>query len=113
MIVPTRSRPRNLAALRAAWAATATGAAELLVVVDHDDPELPGYLEVDSSALVMTERLRLGGTLNRVALERAGQYRAIGFMGDDHLPRTTGWDQALVDALEELGSGMVYADDLF
>jgi hypothetical protein len=33
-------------------------------------------------------------------------------MGDDHRPRTKGWDQAYLDALRELGTGIVYGDDL-
>jgi hypothetical protein len=37
---------------------------------------------------------------------------AIGFMGDDHRPRTKGWDAAYLDALHSLGTGIVYGDDL-
>ena len=37
---------------------------------------------------------------------------AIGFMGDDHRPRTVGWDTAYLEALRELGSGIVYGNDL-
>jgi hypothetical protein len=37
---------------------------------------------------------------------------AIGFMGDDHCPRTYGWDKAYVDALREMGTGIVYGNDL-
>jgi hypothetical protein len=33
-------------------------------------------------------------------------------MGDDHFPRTHGWDQAYLDALRELGTGIVYGNDL-
>lgn len=49
--------------------------------------------------------------LNRVA--NAGfKAFAHAFMGDDHLPRTVGWDEAYLDALHELGTGIVYGDDL-
>ena len=37
---------------------------------------------------------------------------AIGFMGDDHRPRTKGWDEAYLDALHEMGTGIVYGNDL-
>jgi len=37
---------------------------------------------------------------------------AVGFMGDDHRPRTKGWDQLYLDALRELGTGIVYGNDL-
>ena len=38
---------------------------------------------------------------------------AVAFMGDDHRPRTKGWDTDYLDALDDLGTGMVYGDDLF
>lgn len=38
---------------------------------------------------------------------------AVGFMGDDHRPRTVGWDQNYLDALHELSTGFVYGNDLF
>lgn len=37
---------------------------------------------------------------------------AVGFMGDDHRPKTIGWDSSYVAALEELRTGFVYGDDL-
>jgi hypothetical protein len=33
-------------------------------------------------------------------------------MGDDHHPRTVGWDRMICEALEELGTGIAYGDDL-
>jgi hypothetical protein len=56
------------------------------------------------------------GTLNQLAVEAAAQegVRYIGFMGDDHLPRTASWDGTICEALDELGSaGIVYGNDLF
>ena len=38
---------------------------------------------------------------------------AVGFMGDDHRPRTRGWDTAYLEALRSLGTGFVYGNDLF
>jgi hypothetical protein len=38
---------------------------------------------------------------------------AVGFLGDDHRPRTPGWDTAYLNSLRELGTGIVYGDDLF
>lgn len=38
----------------------------------------------------------------------------IGFMGDDHRPRTKGWDTAYLEAITKLGgTGIVYGDDGF
>lgn len=122
MIVPSRGRPQNVAALLDAWRETATGVANLAIVLDEDDPTRPEYFsqldkDVVASVLpkwvVMTRRLRLGGTLNEVALTYGQDYRMVGFLGDDHRPKTKGFDRRMVEALDELGTGMVYGDDLF
>lgn len=128
MIVPSRGRPQNVRALLEAWCETATGAADVLIALDDDDPTwneykykgwmLPGWPEGSERPLrwTMKERLRLGGTLNHVAHKMtyrySSPYRAVGFMGDDHLPRTKGWDQRFMEALDDMGTGMVYGNDL-
>lgn len=38
--------------------------------------------------------------------------KAIAFMGDDHRPRTLGWDSAYLEALR-VKPGLVYGDDLY
>jgi hypothetical protein len=111
MIVPTRGRPQNAAALVGAWDTVTGPEAELLFAVDDDDPTLPQYLALGTSMHV-GERLRLGGTLNEVALKFADDYDAIGFCGDDHLARTSGWALRFLAELDRLGTGMVYGDDL-
>lgn len=115
MIVPSRARPHNIAELHVAWSETTNRAAGLLVAVDDDDPALPEYQRVCSLTgveLVVGPRLRLTGTLNKLALERAPRHRAVAFMGDDHRPRTIGWDSNIVQALDHLGTGIVYGNDL-
>lgn len=123
MIVPSRGRPQNVAALLDAWKDTTqdspTARADLLVAIDLDDPEYAAYIDQRLSwpdwahLEALPQRLRLGGTLNALALKYASFYRAIGFLGDDHRPRTQGWNQHLMAALDEMGTGLVYADDLF
>lgn len=115
-IVPSRGRPDKAAELIEAWEAT-TDDAFLMFVVDDDDPMLNQYLDLPAPTFQMAERRRLGATLNFVATAFAdGQPEVapdfIGFMGDDHRPRTPHWDTAYRDALTELGSGFVYGDDL-
>ena len=115
VIVPSRGRPHNIADLYVAWSETTHRDARLLVAVDDDDPTLPEYQRVCSLAGIELEvgpRLRLTGTLNKVATERAPNHRAIAFMGDDHRPRTIGWDSDLLQALDRLGTGIVYGNDL-
>lgn len=37
---------------------------------------------------------------------------AVAKLDDDHRPRTVGWDTAYLEALRELGTGIVYGNDL-
>ena len=115
MIVPSRGRPDNIAALLDAWRDITTGDSRLLVAVDDDDPELERYLKLDTAGcrMYVGPRLRLGGTLNTLALKHSREHFAIGFMGDDHRPRgPVGWDVQFVTELRRLGTGLVYGDDL-
>lgn len=113
MLVPSRSRPESIARLRDAWQETVTGNSRLVVLVDDDDPVLKEYQELNGVEIRIGKRLRIGGTLNDVAPELAAETFAIGFMGDDHIPRTVGWDTVFVAKLRELGTGVVYGNDLF
>jgi len=38
---------------------------------------------------------------------------AVGFMGDDHRPRTAGWDTEYLSVLRGFGTGFVYGNDLY
>jgi hypothetical protein len=116
VIVPSRGRPQNIARLALAWLSTATGRSELLVAVDDDDPELPAYRTALNAYPWIRRhigpRLRLCGTLNEVAVAEAPNHRALAFLGDDHIPRSPGFDPRLVAALDRLGTGIAYGNDL-
>jgi hypothetical protein len=58
------------------------------------------------------ERTSMNGTLNAIANVVAPSYRFVGFMGDDHLPRTEEWDQRIAHQLIRPGA-IVYGNDLF
>lgn len=108
VIVPSRGRPENIRRLRDAWVEH-TVKASLMVVVDADDPKLPEYEEI-GPVLVNSAVQRLGPILNMVATRVAGSVGVIGFMGDDHLPRTYGWDVRLMASLAR--PGVAYGNDL-
>lgn len=86
--------------------------------MDSDDPTLSQYytllngfgqvLVVDPDRRGMVAALQRGWESYR---DNVGY--AIGFMGDDHRPRTVGWDDLYIKALRKLGSGFVYGNDLF
>lgn len=114
VIVPSRGRPDNIRRLIDGFQSTIQGDTHLLVAVDDDDPALPGYLEIETNFewlnVTVGPRLRLGGTLNALAPKFVHSFDIIGFMGDDHLPRTVGWDLAVSDAMSP--AGVVYGNDL-
>lgn len=119
VLCPSRTRPDNAAELIESFQRTCRAATRLVIAVDNDDPEIIGYhrLETLTESLidvefVYGERLRLGGTLNLLAPRYAEKYYAIGFMGDDHRPRTAGWDVFFLRALQKMGYGYVYGNDL-
>lgn len=116
VIVPTRGRPESLARQQAAIAETRTGlGTHFLYAVDDDDPYVMDYARIadrDGIPLAIGPRLRLVGTLNFLSRIHAPAYRSIGFMGDDHLPRSPFWDQDIVRALSGDAPAVVYGNDL-
>lgn len=119
VIVPTRGRPSNAARLARAFRETDALDALPVFVVDSDDPELPGYRELLEAGVI--SRLMVtdgpGGSglsypLNYAARRYAELYEHLGFMGDDHLPRTANWDAQVLEELDSLEPRVVYGNDL-
>jgi len=109
VLVPSRGRPRNIDRLRQAWADTGA-TADLVVLVDDDDPTRDEYAALDLPALHIGPRQRIGPLLNDWAPRLARSYDVVGFMGDDHVPRTQGWDALVLEA-STLWT-VVYGNDL-
>lgn len=119
MLVPTRGRPQNALRLRDAIMATAVLSATTVAFgVDEDDPARARYesaLWTNTVVLPASTRRGMVDTLNAMtdmALTWLPDDGVIGFMGDDHLPRTLGWDKALCDALEGKPAALAYGNDL-
>lgn len=121
MIIPTRSRPEAVDKVMNAWQDTgAFQVAEPLWVWDVDDPKADKYLDrlTPWGHLLRCRSIPkwqpMVTKLNRAALDHARyspEFRHIGFAGDDHLPRTAGWAQDMVGALDAMGTGIAYPDD--
>jgi hypothetical protein len=120
-LVPTRGRPANAVRLARAFHETCRGDdTRLQFFVDDDDPERQNYLDMlyatgmdhVSFGVLVGPRLRLGGTLNAHAVGHAKLADAVGFMGDDHVPRTVGWDVELLSEVQRVPGAVVYGDDL-
>jgi hypothetical protein len=114
VICPSRARPENAAELIASFEATrGLDDTRLVFAVDVDDPERGRYPEgwvwaVDPPPGCMN------AALNAAARDQSviGDASVVGFVGDDHRFRTSGWDRQITDVLTEHG-GIAYVDDLY
>jgi len=118
VITPSRGRPERLAAMLDACLSLSGAGTDVAVGVDTDDPALAAYRELESRwedriFWWYGARRSLAGWTNAIASNHAGEYRAYASLGDDHLPRTEGWDKALLGAIDGMGgTGISYGDDL-
>lgn len=114
-IVPTRGRENNALRLLEAINATADFT-ELVFAIDDDELETYKNLinmidGINNLKVVSAKRMGMNGTLNHWASWFAPDYDYICFMGDDHLPKTAGWDTLLVNSIGE-NPGIAYGNDL-
>ena len=120
VFVPTRGRPDSLVAFGSDFYATTTADTKVVFVLDEDDDQVARYISRNAGRydywVAHPTRRGMVGALNaayRHFNDSGGLGFAVGFMGDDHRPRTPGWDQSYLDALRAMGSGLVYGNDLF
>ncbi|HEY5986989.1 MAG TPA: hypothetical protein VIV12_11535 [Streptosporangiaceae bacterium] len=127
VIVPSRGRPQAVAELAAAFRETCVTNPQLVFAVDESDPVrdeyteqmmdangpdvLLGVMSLDSTSMVEALNKAARATLARPMNALVGEPKVIAFMGDDHRPRTRGWDAAYLAALAEK-PGLVYGNDL-
>ncbi len=121
IVVPTRERPHQLAPMMQAFEQTCRALTKVFFVVDGQDSCEPYHqewqrLDIQPGSpfhlLMNYERRRLVGTLNfSMNLLAYNPALAVGYMGDDHRPRTVGWDEQYLEVLLKLNTGMVYGDD--
>lgn len=120
VVIPTRGRPENAARLSEAFRQTTVLGALPVFVADEDDPALSGYRTLLDEGRI--DRLFIYGAteggrglcfpLNYAARSYAQVYNYVGFMGDDHLPRTRGWDEQIMNELDSLEPRIAYGNDL-
>lgn len=123
IIVPTRGRPQSVQKVVDAWERTGAfgDGAALAFIVDADDPRVDDYhlafsrsrAPIGAGMHTVDQWRPLVPKLNHWAsiVARDPRITALGFAGDDHLPRTKGWARAYLAALDEMGTGIVYGDD--
>lgn len=123
VVVPSRGRPEAAHELCRAFEETCVLDTQLVFAIDerdvssiHDYPFVNQTTTWWSASSTMVEALNMRSAdlvSGKMSEGLIPPPFAIGFMGDDHRPRTLGWDRAYVDALSDLGTGIVYGDDLF
>jgi len=118
-IVPSRGRSARLGDMLDAALELSSGHADFAVCTDDDDAGLPGYQALHArvpAARVLWfhgRRRSMCAWTNYIAAHpRACRYASLGSMGDDHVPRTQGWDLVLAAAVASPGIGIAYGDDL-
>ena len=114
-LVPTRNRVENaLELLDVFYNTTDLDSSGLLFIVGTEDPRFDEYVEKipKNHLLTFPDRGMVKALNYAVSCGYAEEYEALGFMGDDHRPRTYGWDSAYLGNLRELGYGYVYGNDL-
>ena len=112
ILVPSRNRPDSIAELIKSLDETETES-DLIVVIDSDEPQIDAYLELGCDVLMVEKNGKgMAKPLNFAANHYRDKYRHFAFLGDDHRPRTKNWDTIFINALDELGIGLVYGDDL-
>lgn len=91
-------------------AETCTGDTTLLVGLDADDPVSGDYPD-GVSYVVRPDLHKVTAWCNELVVPRTGDYRYVGHIGDDNVPRTPGWDTAVMAALEK--TPFAFANDQY
>lgn len=115
VLVPSKGRPVAGQDILDAFNATTSGDSELVFVLDAEDPDAGDYpteaAQYSSTGTTLVERLNEAASAFARG-DLGDPPAAIAVLFDRHRPRSSGWDQALLDALGTLGTGIVYGDDL-
>lgn len=119
VVTPSRGRPARLREMVEAVHCTAEGDVSVVAGLDLDDPTLDEYRENPVCRYEVGARQSLSAWTNMLATaalaSKADQPpRYLASLGDDHRPRTPGWDRKLIEAIESRGvPGIAYGDDLY
>jgi hypothetical protein len=132
VITPSRGRPERLREMLSATLSLSRAETDIAVGIDWDDPERAAYESLGSRLdrswpyrilwHIAARRHTLTEWTNHIVGQRrpSGEgeppnsltYRAFASLGDDHLPRTEGWDALLLAAIDAMGgTGIAYGND--
>jgi hypothetical protein len=114
VIVPTREREVKILHFFEAFKNNSV-LADLCLGLDEDDAhKYPKFDNLPSGDIIyeILPRQGVNGTLNNLAKKYCESYEYIGFLGDDNWVRTHGWDEKLINSIEDLPYGIAYGNDL-
>jgi hypothetical protein len=122
VITPSRGRPVRLGYMLEETLRTSGDGTHVAVCYDDDDPSAAAYDAIRDEARDTWpgrtfwhrgRRRTLPDWTNFItAWPRAHRYPYLASLGDDHAPRTDGWDTQLTAAIEARGgTGIAYGDD--
>ncbi len=110
--VPSKGRPDNAKRLQEQFYRTTKLMTRLVIINSDNDQHLDRYTGIEYSITVSPDKPGFVSPLNLGYLADRNTYSyAVGFMGDDHFPRTEGWDEILVQELLAMKAGFAYGDD--
>jgi hypothetical protein len=114
-ICPSRKRPERLARLIESWNQTTDGLSDLLVAIDSDDTSYNNLIK-EHQNIIWEKNDPIFGSflnlLNAIALKYVDEYKYIGFMEDDIVFETAGYESQFIEKLNELGeTAIVHAKD--
>ena len=114
-ICPSRKRPERLKRLILSWKHTTTNLSDLLVVVDSDDSSYEDLMKLYPEVMWEITEPVFGSFLhliNSKAVKYSTEYAYVGFMEDDIVFETVGYEDKFISKLKELGkTGIVHAKD--
>lgn len=108
VIIPSRNRPKSVADITQCLFDQSL---DIDICFGLDDDDTSAYEYVPGVIYERNARVMMNGTLNLIANKYADKYKFLCFMGDDHRPRTHGWDKILSDPLKTK-PGFSYGNDL-
>jgi len=115
-ITPSRKRDQKLRRTLNSWRTTTSGLSDFLVAIDNDDNSYEKTISEYSDIIWEIGEPIKGPFLhlvNRIALKYVDNYRYLGFMEDDVVFQTDGYEEKFINRLKQLGNtGIVYANDL-
>jgi hypothetical protein len=122
ILTPSRGRPAMAGELIDHVRRMSHLDARVYLGVDEDDPQRQDYVDLHrdgerTHTLFVERRKNLVQWTNDLAHTVMGAPvppRYLASLGDDHRPRTPGWDRLLTEAIEARGgTGIAYGDDLY